>query len=128
MMANYEHELRAFDALGLDDVAVDDSLTLLLTFVQAAARAEVSARASALDSAMNDAQWWAANAPLLARVFDEAAYPTAARVGSAAGAAHGSAYDPGHAFEFGLARLLDGIAVLLDPVEDGPAEDGPGRD
>jgi hypothetical protein len=26
---------------------------------------------------MNDEQWWAANAPLLARVLDEEAYPLA---------------------------------------------------
>ena len=114
LMAKYEHELRAFDGLGLDDVTVDDCLTLVLTFVHAAARAEVAARRSALDSAMSDQQWWAANAPLLSRVFDETAYPTAARVGTAAGAAHGSAYDPDHGYAFGLDRVLDGIAVLVE--------------
>jgi hypothetical protein len=60
------------------------------------------------------AQWWAANAPLLARVLDEHAYPLATRVGTAAGAAHGGAYDPEHAYRFGLQRVLDGLAVLID--------------
>jgi len=37
----------------------------------------------------------------------------AARVGAAAGEAYQAAYDPQLAFEFGLARVLDGIAVLI---------------
>ena len=113
-MAKYEHELSAFGDLGLDDVTVDDCLTYLLSFVQACARAAVEARDIQRDSAVDDGQWWAANAPLLARVFDEDAYPTAARVGAAAGAAHGSAYSPGHAYDFGLQRVLDGLAALID--------------
>jgi AcrR family transcriptional regulator len=113
-LAKYEHELSAFSGLGVDDVTVDDCLTCLLTFVQACARAAADARSGQRDSAMDDGQWWAANAPLLARVFDERAYPTAARVGAAAGAAHGSAYNPGHAYDFGLQRVLDGLATLID--------------
>ena len=31
-----------------------------------------------------------------------------------AGAAHGGAYDPEHAYRFGLQRVLDGLAVLID--------------
>jgi AcrR family transcriptional regulator len=113
-MAKYEHELSAFGGLGLDDITVDDCLTYLLSFVQVCARATAEAHDIQRDSAMDDGQWWAANAPLLARVFDEGAYPTAARVGAAAGAAHGSAYSPGHAYDFGLQRVLDGLAALID--------------
>ena len=113
-MAKYEHELAAFDGLGLDDVVVDDCLSYLLGFVQGCARAIAEARESERDSAMDDGQWWAANAPLLARVFDENAYPNAARVGAAAGAAHGSAYNPSHAYDFGLERVLDGLAAVID--------------
>lgn len=117
-MMKYEHELSAFDGLGLDDVEMDDCLTYLLGFVQACARAASDAHTAHHDSAMNDQQWWEANAPLLARVFDEKAYPTAARVGAAAGAAHGSAYDPDHAYAFGLRRILDGFAGLIDDQPD----------
>lgn len=114
LMAKYEHELSALDDLGLDDVEMDSCLSHLLMFVQACARAAADADAAEQDSAMNDEQWWAANAPLLARVFDERAYPLAARVGAAAGAAHGSVFDPDHAYDFGLRRLLDGLAILID--------------
>jgi hypothetical protein len=113
-IAKYEHELSAYDGLGLDDVTVDHCLTYLLSFVQACARAASEARDAQRGTAMDDEQWWAASAPLLARVLDENAYPTAARVGAAAGAAHGSAYDPGHAYDFGLRRVLDGLAAIID--------------
>lgn len=113
LMAKYEHELTAFDGLDLEDVTTDDALTYLLTFVQAAAVATADAHRLQLDSAMNDEQWWAANAPLLSRVFDPDKYPTAARIGTVAGQAHGSAYNAEHAYNFGLARCLDGIAAII---------------
>ncbi|MBA8824877.1 AcrR family transcriptional regulator [Saccharopolyspora lacisalsi] len=112
-MTKYEHELSAFDGLDLDDVDRDAALTHLLNFVRTCARDEAEARAVQRDSAMSDQQWWDANGPLLARVLDEDAYPRAARVGTAAGAAHGSAYSPRHAYEFGLPRLLDGLAAFV---------------
>ncbi|GES32789.1 TetR family transcriptional regulator [Streptomyces angustmyceticus] len=114
MMAKYEHELTALDGLGLDDVEMDAALTYLLTFVQAHARSAAEAHAARQDSAMDEEQWWAANAPLLEKVLDPRAYPTAARVGTAAGTAHGAAYSPEHAWEFGLGRVLDGLAALVD--------------
>jgi hypothetical protein len=63
---------------------------------------------------MTDQEWWTANAPLLARILDEQAYPTAARVGTAAGAAQGAAYSPERAWEFGLERVLDGLGALIE--------------
>lgn len=114
LMAKYEHELAALDGLGLTDVEMDDALTYLLGFVQANAQAANDARVTQRISHMNDEQWWATNAPLLARILDEAAYPLAARVGAAAGAAHGGAHNPDHAYRFGLSRVLDGLAALID--------------
>ncbi len=113
VMAKYEYELRAFEGTGLSDVDLDAALTHVLGFVQTCARMAADERAAQQDSAMTDAQWWAANAELLARVFDPARYPVAARVGAAAGEAHGAAYDPDHAYAFGLARVLDGLAALI---------------
>ncbi|MGW0317091.1 TetR/AcrR family transcriptional regulator C-terminal domain-containing protein [Streptomyces flavidovirens] len=121
-MSKYEHELSGLDGLGLSDVEMDDCLTHLLTFVQACARAVAvavaDARAAQHDSALNDQQWRELNAPLLARVPDENAYPTAVRVGAAAGAAHSSAYDPDHVYAFGLQRVLDAFAALIDRSSD----------
>ncbi|NYV73980.1 TetR/AcrR family transcriptional regulator [Streptomyces sp. UH6] len=113
-MAKYEHELSAFDGLGLDDVTMDDCLTHLLTFVQANARTAADARAARGDAGMDDQEWWEANAPLLARVLDPAAYPLASRVGTTVGETHGSALDPDHAYAFGLLRVLDSFAALIE--------------
>ena len=117
MMAKYEHELSALEGLGLDDVLMDASLTYLLGFVQAWARAAADARAVQRDTAMDDNEWRATSGPLLARVLAGTAYPIAARVGSAAGAAHGSSYSPGHSYTFGLQRVLDGLSALIGSAE-----------
>lgn len=115
LMAKYEYELSAFDGLGLGDVDMDAALTFLLGFVQSSARAEADAVAARRDSSMTDSEWWAAVSPYLERVFDAARYPTASRVGSAAGAEYGGAFSPDHAYEFGLRRVLDGLAALISP-------------
>jgi AcrR family transcriptional regulator len=113
LMAKYEHELSALDGTGLGDVDTDAALTFLLGFVQNHGRsAQAAARATA-ESRVDDAAWWEANAPLLAQALDEAAYPRAVRIGEASGAAQGSAYSPEHAWEFGLARVLDGLGALV---------------
>jgi hypothetical protein len=69
---------------------------------------------------MTDDEWWSANAPLLEKVFDAERYPTAARVGEAAAEAYGAAYDPEHAFEFGLQRVLDGIEAFVGARSEQP--------
>ena len=111
LMAKYEHELAAFDGAGLDDIARDSALAFLLAFVQGIA----VAAADAADAPGTDEGWWEEAGPLLARAVDPERYPLAARVGAAAGEAHGSAYDPEHAYAFGLERVLDGLSALIGP-------------
>lgn len=112
-IAKYDYELRVVDGIGLTDVEMDSVLTLVLGYVQGAARTSVEAAEAEKRTGKTDEQWWSANAPLLEKVFDPGRYPTASRVGRAAGEAHQGAYDPGYAFEFGLRRVLDGIEVLV---------------
>jgi AcrR family transcriptional regulator len=114
LLAKYEHELTAFVGLGLDDVEMDAALAYLLDFVQASARSAAEAADIQRESTMSDEQWWAVNGPLLARVVDETRFPTAARVGAAAGAAQRGAHSPTRAYEFGLQRVLDGLGVLIE--------------
>lgn len=113
LMAKYEHELAAFDDTGLADVDIDAALTFLLGFVQSHCRAAHDARRATTDSAMSDADWWAANQPILARAFDPDVYPRAVRVGAAAGEAQDAAWSEEHAWRFGLERTLDGLAALI---------------
>jgi AcrR family transcriptional regulator len=112
-MAKYELELRAVDGIGLTEVEMDSVVSLVAGHVEGAARRAVEAAAAEQRTGMTDQQWWSAHAPLLSQLVDRDRFPTAARVGTAAGEAHGAAYDPDHAFEFGLQRVLDGIEVLV---------------
>ncbi|PSR58187.1 TetR family transcriptional regulator [Nocardia sp. MDA0666] len=114
LAAKYDHELSAFDGLGLSDVEMDAALTYLLGFVTAVSRIAIDTDRAAADSGVSDREWWERTAPVLEQVFDPQRYPLAARVGSAAGQAHDSAYSADHAWDFGLARVLDGLAVLVE--------------
>lgn len=114
LIAKYDHELHAFDGLGLSDLDMDAALTHVLGFVTAVARIAIEARAAADDSGETDEQWWQRAGPLLDRVLDADRYPLAVRVGSVAGQTHNSAYDADHAFDFGLARVLDGLSALIE--------------
>ncbi|MEV4128479.1 TetR/AcrR family transcriptional regulator C-terminal domain-containing protein [Nocardia sp. NPDC049707] len=112
--AKYEHELRAFDGLGLSDLEMDAAVTYVVGFVTSVARIAIDAERAAADSAISDGQWWERAAPLLAQFFDAERYPLAARIGAVAGQAHDSAYSADHAYEFGLARVLDGLVDIVE--------------
>jgi AcrR family transcriptional regulator len=114
VMAKYEHELRAVDGIGLSDVEMDSVLMLVLEYVRGSAAGAVEAAQAQQRTGRTDDQWWTAFQPLLDEVFDAGRYPLAARVGAAAAQAYDGPYDPEHAFEFGLERLLDGVAAFVD--------------
>jgi AcrR family transcriptional regulator len=113
VMAKYELELRAVDGAGLDEIAMDAVVTLVNGFVAGTARGVVEQASAEAATGTSELDWWRATEPFVARVFDAEKYPTVARVGPVAGEAQQAAYDPRRAFEFGLARLLDGVAVLV---------------
>ncbi|MBG6103403.1 MULTISPECIES: TetR/AcrR family transcriptional regulator [Micromonospora] len=113
LMAKYDYELRAIVDIGLTDVEVDAVLTLVLGHVKSAARAASEVVDLERETGMTDGQWWQSHAPWLETFMTADAYPTASRVGTAAGQQHGAAYGPEYAFEFGLQRVLDGIAVVV---------------
>lgn len=109
----YEAELRPLDDLGLTEIEMDAVLTLVLAHVGSAARAEIGRKETQAASGMNDEEWWVSNEPFLANVMDASRFPTASRVGQAAGEAHQGATNPQHALAFGLSRILDGVEALL---------------
>jgi len=112
LIAKYDFELSALDGIGLADTEIDTLLSAVLAYVNGAGHAVVDAQQAAAHTGQTDDQWWDAQAPLLEKVFDAARFPVAARVGQAAGEAYGAG-DPAYAFEFGLQRLLDGIAAFV---------------
>ena len=62
---------------------------------------------------MSELEWWEKFQPLLAKVFDAERFPTATRVGAAAGEEFQAASAPRRTFMFGLERLLDGVEALI---------------
>lgn len=112
-IASYDYNLSAVDGIGLSELEMDSVINMVSVYVQGSARAAAEADTSQADTGQTDAEWWATYAPLLEQVFDPVKYPVAARVGAVAGETYQSAYDATHGFEFGLARILDGVAALV---------------
>ena len=113
MTAFYDAELAAVDQLGLTDIDMDHIVSLLDDYVRGTARGAVEAAEAQARTGVSDQQWWETYGPLLAEVLDPARYPTAVRVGAAAGAEYGAAHDPARSFTFGLQRVIDGIANFV---------------
>ena len=110
----YEWQLSAIEGAGFTDLEMDQTITLISEYVAAAARTSVNTRRTAERSGMSDAQWWEINAPILERVMPADAYPISGRVGQAAGMEYNALGDPDRSFRFGLERILDGLADLLN--------------
>lgn len=107
-IAKYDHELHALDPLPLDDVARDAALTFVLDFVRGAARARRrDPRADEMPEVW--ARW---GGRLAGYLGDD--YPLAQRVGGAAGEEMNAPSSPEHAWEFGMARVLDALARAAD--------------
>jgi AcrR family transcriptional regulator len=111
----YEAELRPLDKLGLSDVEMDATLTLILTHVEGCARALAIRDRTQHDTGLTDAEWWVTHAPLMDKIVNPALFPVATRVGTAAGQKYQGASSPEYAFTFGLERILDGISELISP-------------
>ncbi len=111
--ALYDAELAAVDGLGLTDVTMDLVVSLLDDYVRGAAREAVEAAEAQARTGLSDQQWWETYGPLLAEVLDPSRYPTAVRVGAAAGQEYGAAHDPARSFRFGLERIIDGIEAFI---------------
>lgn len=112
--ALYDAELAAVDGLGLADTDMDLVVSLVDDYVRGAARGAAEAAGAQARTGLTDQQWWEAYGPLLAEVLDPARYPTAVRVGTAAGQEYDAAHDPARSFAFGLQRVIDGIDSFIN--------------
>jgi AcrR family transcriptional regulator len=109
----YEAELTPLDGIGLTDIEMDSVLTTVLVHVEGLARWQVSLQKIREQTGESDNEWWANLEPALATMMDRSGFPLGSRVGQAAGEFHQSAADPAHGLEFGLERILDGVAELI---------------
>ncbi|GAA4380114.1 TetR/AcrR family transcriptional regulator [Nocardioides caricicola] len=109
----YEWQLSAVEGVGLDDIEMDQTITLVVGFATNVVRAEHAVRQAERQSGQTDLEWWEANSDELGRVMAGRDYPLAERVGSAAGEAYQAGTDPRRELEFGLGRILDGIEAYV---------------
>ncbi len=107
-IAKYDHELHAFDRAGLGDVDRDAALTFVLDFVRAAASALLRPPAPG-----DMGELWEQSAGRLAGYLGDD-FPLAQAVGRAAGESMGGPYDARRAWEFGLARVIAGLADVVE--------------
>lgn len=113
MADRYEWQLGAVEGVGLDDIEMDQTVTLLATFGAGVARAEQAVRHAERETGMTDAVWWEANYEALGEVMAGRDYPLGGRVGTAAGEAYQAASDPARELDFGLARIIDGLIAHI---------------
>ena len=111
-MEAYEVALSAVDGLGLSEMEMDRTFTLIANYVYGAVRDAARETMVKELTGMTDDEWWLRILPFLETV-DFSAYPTAQRVGPVVGAEQG-AHDPHGAFKFGLSCVLDGLAGLIE--------------
>ncbi|PKO13497.1 MAG: TetR/AcrR family transcriptional regulator [Chloroflexi bacterium HGW-Chloroflexi-10] len=109
----YEAELKPLDGLGLNDIEMDASLTLVLTHVEGCARAHATQESIQKDSGMTDSEWWLIQAPLMDKIVNPLLFPVATRVGTSTGQEYNASSNPEHVFTFGLERILTGIKMLI---------------
>jgi AcrR family transcriptional regulator len=114
LIARYDYELRAVEGTGLTDIEMDLVVTMVGDYVHGAVRSALAASSLPKDTGKSDDEWWAELSPLLEKVYDPDRFPVATRVGAAAGEEYAAPLDPARSFEFGLARLLDGVAALIE--------------
>lgn len=114
IIARYDYELRAVDGVGLASVEMDLVVTMLGDYVHGSVRSALESARAARESGQTDAAWWEGAGPLLAEVMDGDRFPLAAKVGTESSVEYNAATDTERAFEFGLERLLDGVAALVE--------------
>ena len=118
-LARYEAALASVADIGLGGREMVRVVSLVGGYVRGAAQVAVEAAQAAQQSGESDDQWWAANEPLLDKYFDAARYPTTVAVQLQGGFDQPPGdfdYHLQHAvddFEFGLQRVLDGIAAFI---------------
>ncbi|MEV5573730.1 TetR/AcrR family transcriptional regulator [Spirillospora sp. NPDC052269] len=118
LLDKYEDELRAIEGIGLTDLEMDSAVTLINALAESTARISVNRARAERRTGLTDREWWEATAPFLEEHVPPGRYPLGDRVGPAAAEVYDGAVGPEHAFEFGLARILDGIEALITTRRD----------
>lgn len=124
VMDRYELELSLVDGLGLDELEMNAVIELVQSHVGGASERLRGIRLDTDESGLSDDEWWYSVLPTLTQVLADGEYPLSARVGTAIGAPH---LDTEYLLRFGLDRILDGLAVLLEERSDAGSDTDPPR-
>jgi AcrR family transcriptional regulator len=120
MLDAYEAGMSVVAGLGLSGREMSEVLMLVSSYVLGAARLAVDAVTLPSATSIDDADWWAGVGPVLEAVWDPARFPTLsspemanawAQLDDERGFFLAEAFS---AFEFGLARVLDGIEAFVE--------------
>ncbi|MFC0530804.1 TetR/AcrR family transcriptional regulator [Phytohabitans kaempferiae] len=108
-LAGLELVVGALDRLGLSD---QERMAVVITldgFVAGYARQYVQYYSAAEESGVSEEEFWGQHYPVLVRAMESGKYPAMAALDE-------NAFDMGweETFEFGLQRMLDGLAVLFE--------------
>jgi AcrR family transcriptional regulator len=116
----YEQAVSAVSGTGLSGKEITEVLTLLSSYVHGAARLAVDAVTLPSTTSIDDAEWWAGVGPVMYAIWDPDRFPTLSSPEMAHAwdqAFEGKDYFLAEAlssFEFGLARVLDGIEAFIE--------------
>jgi AcrR family transcriptional regulator len=107
-LAGMELFMRALDGLGLTDKERLSVVMLVDAFVVGQARQRIQYEAVVAESGISDEEFWGQQYPFLEKAMLSGDYPAMAALGA-------DTFDVGweESFDFGLGRLLDGVAALV---------------
>jgi AcrR family transcriptional regulator len=104
-----EATLRILDGTGLDGRELIDAIVTTSSWVAGLARSSVEASQAASDTGVSDTDWWETQAPYLQVALAGDQNPMLGKVADAGGFDGPS----DRSFEFGLQRILDGLAAFI---------------
>lgn len=113
VLDTYESVLHAVADSGLPMRELNAAAHGLAAYVRGAAQTRLTQLRVARESGMSDEEWWSERNDFWERYFDPGRYPTLTAI-----YASGAYDDPPDPFDWGLQRLLDGIAARIDATRE----------
>ncbi|MFB9909316.1 TetR/AcrR family transcriptional regulator [Allokutzneria oryzae] len=105
----YESALTALSGIGLSDNEIVAVFNTLYGYVRGAARVSVDAKLAERHTGVTEDEWWSSRDRYWRELVTPERFPTLNRI------RRSDAFDAiGMDFEFGLERVLDGLAALID--------------
>jgi AcrR family transcriptional regulator len=106
----YEQSVAALAGVGLTGSEIDLVVTLVSAYVEGAARYQPVAASP--ETGVGDAEWWGSVNPVIEEVWDAERFPTLSGADMEGGWLRTGQRDAAAAFDFGLARVLDGVEAF----------------